>query len=1566
MKRILSALFALCLATGLFAQPANTTSTQTVMANKDTGVLVAPSLFFSGNNVVQSTNTYANPSWLTSLAWAKLTGVPSPVLTLSGDASGSATFATLGSATLNMTLANTAIVAGYYGSATQVGTFTVDSKGRLTAASNVTVTPALGSITGLGAGVPTWLATPTSANLAGALTDKTGTGVLVFSNSPALVTPNLGTPSAVNLTNGTSLPIVAGTTGTLTETRGGTNQSTYALGDTLYSSAANTLAKLPGNTSATTAVLTQTGTGTVSAAPVWTTTTGTGSVVLAASPALSGTPTAPTAAVDTNTTQVATTAFAKKEADDAQAAAISAAATDATTKANAAQAAAIAASQPLDADLTSIAGNTTGGFLTRTAANTYTPRTITGTPGEIDVADGAGVNGAPTISLPSTITQATTFSANTNFGANIYATGKIAAGGASGQSTLEVKAQSDDRFGGLFLTSTDNNSASIYRLSSGALNFRNGGVDWFSLSSAGVASFTNTTASTSTTTGSATFGGGIGVAGAIYGGADASFAGRVIVGGGTSFSTNYPLRLNQGATDATVIADVVNTSAGTSASAGWAAQSDAGVGNLRIHSLAHSVWPGKLLIGAPSGGTGIAMNTGGAGDPIQFYTNNLQRGEWNDSGLTITSGGITGGAAGLTINSGGTNQSITLTPSGTGNVRQTAGLYRFETGAIAQIGTFDANHFELVTNSTQRIRVTSGGNVLIGTTTDIGDRQVIYTSGSVASATRYVTNVTGTTATDGLTVGVDASGNGLVRSFDGPLTLTGAGTGVTTGSVLSVTNSTASNSTTSGSATFAGGVGVAGALYAGGEVFSAGSVASTGDSGNPSSTVGKVQMYFRGNIPRVAFVRPASASGSRIFDIVTGDGSMTLRAVSDDYTTVQNLMSWLGSSTAAGTVNVFSTTASTSTTTGAFTVGGGIGVAGAGYFGGSLNTAGQLNFTAASAYGPIPASGTGKVFVHAVDGAVFYAQGSTNDFALLNKNGYHVIDVPTGTQNVKLPGTTASTSPTTGALTVAGGIGVSGAGYFGGAGYFNGATATPNYAAIPSAVRVGGTTAAASVSIARDSNDTGAPRLVFGKSRGTTVGSVTAAANGDTLFDIYAAAADGTNVSTLAANITATVDGTVSTGVVPGKLVLRTSSASGVLTDRLTIDAGGKFTFAPSSYSAASWTTTGALSQFNGVTVTNSSTLSGNTAPSAVFHSFAQPTLAATNTSVTTTDAATVYIAGAPTTGTNQTITNPWALWVAGALRVDGKTFSGPTYVTGSTTAPTSGSYVETGTSGSNGFIRAFNRGTSTAMGLLLNDGGGNVTLGTTASAVSIPGTIDATSTTTGALQVAGGGSFQKNLYVGGNVTTAQNQNGAALVTVTNSNAGAAASSRFVVDNGTTTGGIQMPGTGASGANSVRLYVNGANDLRFWTASADRGGFNGAGEFSLTSTTEATTGGAGSLTTAGGIYAAKAVVANRYENQHSTLTYSATTNLDFATTSLRTLTLTNNVTFTTSNLAAGRSMVIRILPGAASRTFTFPAGWVFLGSPAPSFVEAGKTAVLSLTAFGSADTDVVASYAAQP
>ena len=51
-------------------------------------------------------------------------------------------------------------------------------------------------ITSLGAGVATFLGTPSSANLASAVTDETGTGALVFATSPTLVTPLLGTPTS--------------------------------------------------------------------------------------------------------------------------------------------------------------------------------------------------------------------------------------------------------------------------------------------------------------------------------------------------------------------------------------------------------------------------------------------------------------------------------------------------------------------------------------------------------------------------------------------------------------------------------------------------------------------------------------------------------------------------------------------------------------------------------------------------------------------------------------------------------------------------------------------------------------------------------------------------------------------------------------------------------------------------------------------------------------------------------------------------------------------------------------------------------------------------------------------------------------------------------------------------------------------------------------------------------------------------------------------------------------------------------------------------------------------------
>jgi hypothetical protein len=105
-----------------------------------------------------------------------------------------------GNVTAAGTLATVNTNVGAFGSATQVGTFTVNGKGLITAAANVTVTPAVGSITGLGTGVATALAV------------NVGTA-----GSPVVNGGALGTPTSGNLT-ATTLKKVTTTASSATPT----------------------------------------------------------------------------------------------------------------------------------------------------------------------------------------------------------------------------------------------------------------------------------------------------------------------------------------------------------------------------------------------------------------------------------------------------------------------------------------------------------------------------------------------------------------------------------------------------------------------------------------------------------------------------------------------------------------------------------------------------------------------------------------------------------------------------------------------------------------------------------------------------------------------------------------------------------------------------------------------------------------------------------------------------------------------------------------------------------------------------------------------------------------------------------------------------------------------------------------------------------------------------------------------------------------------------------------------------------------------------------------------------
>jgi len=103
------------------------------------------------------------------------------------------------------------------------------------------------------------------ANGGTGVTSSTGTGSVVLSNCPTLVTPALGTPSSATLTNATGLPIDGGTTGTLPVNRGGTGATSLTANNVLLGNGTSAVQVVAPGTSGN--VLTSNGTTWASSTP---------------------------------------------------------------------------------------------------------------------------------------------------------------------------------------------------------------------------------------------------------------------------------------------------------------------------------------------------------------------------------------------------------------------------------------------------------------------------------------------------------------------------------------------------------------------------------------------------------------------------------------------------------------------------------------------------------------------------------------------------------------------------------------------------------------------------------------------------------------------------------------------------------------------------------------------------------------------------------------------------------------------------------------------------------------------------------------------------------------------------------------------------------------------------------------------------------------------------------------------------------------------------------------------------------------------------------------------------
>jgi len=149
------------------------------------------------------------PYFASGTTWASSAALAANALVIGGGAGAAPATTTTGTGVVTALGVNTGSAGAFVVNGGALGT---PSSGTLT---NATGLPISSGVSGLGTGIATFLATPSGANLAAAVTDETGSGLLVFNNAPALTNPtvtnyvetlysaNTSTAITVDLANGT-------------------------------------------------------------------------------------------------------------------------------------------------------------------------------------------------------------------------------------------------------------------------------------------------------------------------------------------------------------------------------------------------------------------------------------------------------------------------------------------------------------------------------------------------------------------------------------------------------------------------------------------------------------------------------------------------------------------------------------------------------------------------------------------------------------------------------------------------------------------------------------------------------------------------------------------------------------------------------------------------------------------------------------------------------------------------------------------------------------------------------------------------------------------------------------------------------------------------------------------------------------------------------------------------------------------------------------------------------------------------------------------------------------------